>query len=182
MEGDSSQQTDTPRAGGADLLPLVYEELRRLARGRIAGEAGPLTLSATALVHEAWLRVGGAEKTWNSRRHFFCAAAEAMRRILIERARAKLRQKRGGGAEHVAVEDCEIIAPMPDDELLAVDDALERLRAEDALAGEIVALRCFAGLKWSEISELTGLSERDLGRQWDYARAWLHAAVTEGRG
>lgn len=163
------------------MLPLVYEELRRLARGRLASEAAQ-TLSATALVHEAWLRVGGTEKVWNSRRHFFCAAAEAMRRILIDRARAKLRNKRGGGAEHVAVEDCEIIAPMPDDELLAVDEALERLRVEDPLAAEIVTLRCFAGLAWQEISELTGLSVRDLGRQWEYARSWLHAAVKDGGG
>lgn len=185
MERDSrTDKTADANAGGASgaLLPLVYDELRRLARGRLAGEQTPQTLSATALVHEAWLRVAGTDHQWNSRRHFFCAAAEAMRRILIERARAKHRQKRPGDSQHLQVEECEIVAPMPNDELLAVDEALERLRAEDPLAAEIVSLRCFAGLKWAEISELTGISERDLGRQWEYARAWLHDAVTEGRG
>jgi RNA polymerase sigma factor (TIGR02999 family) len=178
---DTTSDGDRSNAGGAssDLLPLVYDELRRLARGRLASEAYPQTLNATALVHEAWLRVSGTDHPWNSRRHFFCAAAEAMRRILIERARAKHRQKRPGDTEHVPLDECEIAAPMPDHELFAVDEALARLREEDAVAAEIVSLRCFAGLKWAEISELTGLSERDLGRQWEYARAWLHDAITE---
>jgi RNA polymerase sigma factor (TIGR02999 family) len=162
-----------------ELLPLVYEDLRRLAAGKLAQEHGALTLSATALVHEAWLRVEGQDggKVWNSRRHFYWAAAEAMRRILVERARARGRLKRGGGKEAVPLEEVEIVAPVPDEQLLAVSDALERLRGEDPLAGEIVSLRVFAGLKWAEIAELTGLSERDLGRQWEYARAWLHDAV-----
>ena len=161
---------------------MVYEELRRLARGHMAAESGPQTLTATALVHEAWLRVeGGGERQWESRRHFFGAAAEAMRRILIGRARQKLAAKRGVRAEHTPLEDLDIPAPSPDEELLAVHDVLDQLTSEDALAGEIVRLRYFAGLAWAEISELTGLSERDLQRQWHFARTWLHAALTAER-
>ena len=166
-----------------DLLPVVYDELRRLARGHMAAESGPQTLTATALVHEAWLRVSAdGDAQWQNRRHFFGAAAEAMRRILIDRAREKMAAKRGARADHAAVEDLEIIAPSPDEELLAVNDALAKLTAEDALAGEIVSLRYFAGLAWAEISDVTGLSERDLGRQWEFARKWLHAEISAERG
>ena len=165
-----------------ELLPLLYEELRRLARGHMAAESGPQTLTATALVHEAWLRVSDdAGPQWESRRHFFGAAAEAMRRILIDRARAKLAEKRGGRVEHTPIEEVDITAPSPDEELLAVHEALDALAAEDALAGEIVRLRYFAGMAWAEIAEVTGLSERDLQRQWQYARKWLHAAITDAR-
>ena len=165
------------------MLPLLYEELRRMARGQMARESGAQTLTATVLVHEAWLRVSkddGAQ--WENRRHFFGAAAEAMRRILIDRARRKSADKRGARAEHVPVDDVEIEAPSPDDELLAVHEALDALTAEDALAGEIVRLRYFAGLAWAEISDLTGLPERDLQRQWQFARVWLHDAITRLRG
>ncbi len=166
----------------AELLPLLYDELRRLARGHMAAESGPQTLTATALVHEAWLRVSDdAGPQWESRRHFFGAAAEAMRRILIDRARAKLAEKRGGRVEHIVPEEVEIAAPSPDEELLAVHEALDALAAEDALAGEIVRLRYFAGMAWAEIAEVTGLSERDLQRQWQYARKWLHGAITDAR-
>ena len=178
------ESSDSARAASADLLPVIYEELRRLARGHVARESGPQTLTATALVHEAWLRVSGGEKDarlWQNRRHFFGAAAEAMRRILIDRAREKLAAKRGGGAERVRIEDAEIVAESPDEELLAVHEALAKLAAEDALAGEIVSLRYFAGLKWEEIAELTGMSERDLQRQWHYARTWLHAEISAMR-
>ena len=155
-----------------------------MARGHMARESGLQTLTATALVHEAWLRVSKDEaQQWESRRHFFGAAAQAMRRILINRARDKTRLKRGGeGAERVpldAVTEAEeaILTSLPDEELLAVDEALDQLTASDAVAGEIVRLRFFAGLTWSEISELTGLSERELNRQWAFARAWLRDAM-----
>jgi RNA polymerase sigma factor (TIGR02999 family) len=145
----------------------------------MAGESGPQTLSATALVHEAWLRVG-SQARWHNRRHFFGAAAEAMRRILIERARRKARLKHGG--EFVRVEmaeaEAEIEAPTGAEDVIALDQALAKLMAEDVVAGEIVSLRYFAGLKWSEIAEMTGLSERELSRQWDYARAWLREEMT----
>ncbi|MES2709571.1 MAG: ECF-type sigma factor [Verrucomicrobiota bacterium] len=166
------------------LLPVVYEELRRLARGKMAGENGPQTLSATALVHEAWLRIStlqGSQPEWRSRRHFFGAAAEAMRRILIERARARRRIKRGRGFERVDMQEAELAAPAADEEILEVDEALEALTAEDPAAAEIVSLRYFAGLKWQEIAEMTGLTERGLHRQWEYARAWLRAWILENR-
>jgi RNA polymerase sigma factor (TIGR02999 family) len=164
---------------GGDLQPGLYEEMLRLARGQMAREQGPQTLTATALVHEAWLRVErGTERRWESRRHFFGAAAEAMRRILIERARRKLADKRGARAEHLPLDEVEVVADAPAEELLAVHEALDALTAEDALAGEIVRLRYFAALPWAEIAELTGLSERELNRQWSYARAWLHAALS----
>ena len=179
------ESSDSAPVESADLLPVIYEELRRLARGHVARESGPQTLTATALVHEAWLRVSGDEKDarlWQNRRHFFGAAAEAMRRILIDRAREKLAAKRGGGAKRVAIDEAEIVAESPDEELLAVHEALARLTAEDVLAGEIVSLRYFAGLTWTEIAELTGMSERDLQRQWHYARTWLHAEISAMRG
>ncbi len=173
-----------PGSSSAELLPWLYDELRQMARGHMAGECGAHTLTATALVHEAWLRVSKDDHPqWENRRHFFGAAAQAMRRILINRARDKARLKRGGGgAERVPLEavgedHTAIIAPAPDAELLAVDEALDRLTAEDPAAGEIVRLRFFAGLTWPEISELTGMSERELNRQWAYARAWLRDAV-----
>ena len=168
-----------------ELLPVIYEELRRLARGHMARESGPQTLTATAQVHEAWLRVSGdaAEgRIWQNRRHFFGAAAEAMRRILIDRAREKRAAKRGGGVERVSLDEAEIAADSPDEELLAVHDALAKLTAQDALAGEIVSLRYFAGLKWEEIADITGMSERDLQRQWHFARTWLHAEISAMRG
>jgi len=165
-------------ASSAELLPQVYDDLRKLARGMVASN-GLQTLTATALVHEAWLRVSkDDEPRWENRRHFFGAAAQAMRRILINRARDKHRLKRGGAHEHVQAEDDLIIAPMPDESLLAVDEALQRLEQEDAVAAEIVSLRFFAGLKWPEIAELTGINERELHRQWTYARAWLKTEIT----
>lgn len=170
-------QTD---ASSAELLPQVYEDLRRLARGMVASN-GLQTLTATALVHEAWLRVSKSEQPqWENRRHFFGAAAQAMRRIQLNRARDKNRLKRSGGHEHVQAEDDLIVAPMPDDDLLAVGEALQRLEQEDAVAAEIVSLRFFAGLKWPEIAELTGINERELTRQWTFARAWLKAQITGG--
>ncbi len=181
---DASRSPDpsaAPPASAAALLTEVYEELRRLARGHMAAESGPQRLTATALVHEAWLRVSKhGEPQWESRRHFFGAAAQAMRRILLNRARDKKRIKRGGEErERVRLEEVDVIAPAPDEELLAVDDALARLAAEDPALAEIVSLRYFAGLKWAEIAELTGQPERELNRQWAFARAWLRAEITQ---
>jgi RNA polymerase sigma factor (TIGR02999 family) len=164
----------------AEWFPLVYDELRRMARASVMQEGGPVSLTATALVHEAWLRMDGPGK-WESRRHFFGAAAEAMRRILIDRARARLAAKRGGGAEHLPLDEAEITVDTAEEELLGVHEALETFRAVDALAAEIVSLRYFAGLPWAEIAELTDLSERELQRQWQFARTWLHAEISAGR-
>lgn len=185
---DSAPRFPIPSANGAsgrvassgDLLPLVYDDLRRLAHGMMHSD-GLQTLTATALVHEAWLRVSKSEAPqWENRRHFFGAAAQAMRRILLNRARDKHRLKRGGRHEHVQAEDDVIVAPMPDEDLLALDEALQRLEQEDAAAAEIVSLRFFAGLTWPEIAELTGINERELNRQWTFARAWLKAEITGG--
>ncbi|MBK8038245.1 MAG: sigma-70 family RNA polymerase sigma factor [Verrucomicrobiaceae bacterium] len=184
MENDVPPTTLQEPVSSSRLLPLVYEELRRLARGQMAGESGLQTISATVLVHEAWLRVSrDKEQRWESRRHFLGAAAQAMRCVLINRARDKKRLKRGGeDAERVDLDalgdmDAALVFDAPDEELLAVDEALDRLTAEDALAGEIVRLRYFAGLTWPEIAEVTGISERDLNRQWAFARAWLRDAM-----
>lgn len=166
-----------PETNTSELIPVVYEELRKIASGQMSRESGPQTLSATALVHEAWLRVGG-EVRWQSRRHFFGAAAEAMRRIMIERARAKARIKRGGEFERVELSEVEIATPTTGEELIALDEALAKFMREDSEAAEIVSLRYFAGLKWSEIAEMTGMSERELNRQWEYARAWLRTEMS----
>jgi RNA polymerase sigma factor (TIGR02999 family) len=184
VNNDVNPTTLQEPVSSSRLLPLVYEELRRLARGQMAGESGLQTISATVLVHEAWLRVSrDKDQRWESRRHFLGAAAQAMRCVLINRARDKKRLKRGGeDAERVDLDalgdmDAALVFDAPDEELLAVDEALDRLTAEDALAGEIVRLRYFAGLTWPEIAEVTGMSERDLNRQWAFARAWLRDAM-----
>jgi RNA polymerase sigma factor (TIGR02999 family) len=139
---------------------------------------GLQTLTATALVHEAWMRVSKeTSPRWENRRHFFNAAAQAMRRILINRARDKHRQKRGGNHEHVDLNDVEIAAPMPDADLLALDEALERLGKEDPFLAEVVGLRFFVGLSWPEIADVTAVPERELHRQWTFARAWLRTEL-----
>lgn len=164
-------------ASSSELLPQVYDDLRKLARGMVATN-GLQTLTATALVHEAWMRVSkDTSPRWENRRHFFNAAAQAMRRILINRARDKHRLKRGGNYEHVGLEDVEIAAPMPDADLLVLDEALGRLTREDPFLGEVVGLRFFAGLSWPEIADLTGVTERELHRQWTFARAWLRTEI-----
>lgn len=165
-------------ASSSELLPHVYDDLRKLARGMVAGDAQQ-TLTATALVHEAWMRVSkDSAPRWENRRHFFGAAAQAMRRILMNRARDKRRLKRSGNHEHVVLEDVEIASPVPDEELLALDEALQRLGKEEALLAEIVGLRFFVGLSWPEIAEMTGVPERELNRQWAFARAWLKTELT----
>lgn len=161
------------------LLPLVYEELRKLAAGRIAQEAPGNTLNATALVHEAYLRlVGPADAArWENRGHFFAAAAEAMRRILVDQARRKKTTRHGGGLIRHDLEPDLASAPQPREDLIALDQALDQLAAEDPVKAELVKLRYFAGLTLAEAAEALGIPERTAGRHWTYARAWLRRAV-----
>ncbi len=161
-----------------ELLPLVYNELRRLAAHKMAAEPAGHTLQPTALVHEAWLQlVDSPAQSWQNRAHFFGAAAEAMRRILIARARRKGRQRRGSGAEHLNVDDLEIANPAPDDQLLALDDALDRFAALEPQQAQLVKLRYFVGLKIPEAAEILGISETTAKRWWTYARAWLFTEI-----
>ena len=161
-----------------DLLPLVYEELRKLAAHKMAGEAPGQTLQPTALVHEAWLRLTGDEnKIWDNRGHFFAAAAEAMRRILIDRARAKSRQRRGSRAEHVPLEHVTIASDDPPETLLAINEALDRLTARDPFKAEVVKMRYFIGLSQEEIAQALGVSVPTIRRHWAIARAWLYAEM-----
>ena len=157
------------------LLPLVYDELRKLAAQRLAQEAPGQTLQATALVHEAYVRLVDVKEAqrWNSRRHFFAAAAEAMRRILIERARARGSTKRGGGRERLPIDDVTSPSAERPDELLALDEALTRLAEVEAQAAELVRLRYFGGQTMGEAADLLGLSLRSTHRLWAYAKAWL---------
>ena len=162
--------------GAADqLMQAVYDELRALAAAKLAGESQELTLQPTALVHEAWLRLGGDRQTpWRNRAHFFGAAAEAMRRILIDRARRRRRSRRGGGQRPLSLDEVEDPAVTADAErLLAVNEALERLGAEDADRAQLVKLRYFAGLTLPEAAQVLGISESTAKRWWAFARAWL---------
>lgn len=167
---------------GDDLLPIVYGELRRLAAHKMAGESAGHTLQATALVHEAWLRlVGSEQQQWQNRSHFFAAAAEAMRRILVEHARRKQSLKRGGGAGHDELDESAIILTAPPDELLAVHDALDRLAGQDASAAQLVKLRYFVGMTMDEAATAMGLPKRTAENLWTYARVWLHREITKQR-
>ena len=169
---DRVQQGDPTAA--EELLPLVYEELRRLAAAKMAHQAPGQTLQATALVHEAYLRLaGGLRDQWQDRVHFFRAAAEAMRCILIENARRKSRWKRGGRLERVELDGLELAADTPPDTLLVVHEALEKFAAEDAARAELVRLRFFIGLTNAEAAKVLGLSEPTVKRYWDFSRAWL---------
>ena len=170
---DSIAQGD-PKAA-EELLPLVYEELRHLAAAKMAAEPPGQTLQPTALVHEAWLRLG--EKTgakFANQAHFFAAAAEAMRRILVENARRKRRLKHGGGQRRVELDMLDVAITSDDDHLLAVDEALDKLAAQDAAAADLIKLRFFAGLSNVEAARLLGVPERSAKRTWVYARAWLY--------
>ena len=161
----------------SQLLPLVYDELRRLAAQKMALEPPGQTLQATALVHEAWLRLGGDHQaTWQNRAHFFAAAAEAMRRILIDNARRKKAARHGGGAERVTLDTngLELAAGLDDDQLLAVHEALDRLAGHDAVKAELVKLRFFIGLTIAEVAQVLNISEPTAKRYWAYARAWLY--------
>jgi len=161
--------------GAEELLPLVYGELRRLAAAKMARETAGQTLQPTALVHEAWLRLVGVDSPcFNGRAHFFGAAAEAMRRILIERARRKAARRHGGGQERVEIDEVEVAAPIADDELLAVNDALDKLAELQPQKAELVKLRFFAGLTIEQAADLLGISEPTAKRWWAYARAWLY--------
>jgi RNA polymerase sigma factor (TIGR02999 family) len=164
------------RKAAADLLPLVYDELRKLAAARMTGEAPDQTLQPTALVHEAYLRLVGPGDVsrWEGRGHFFAAAAEAMRRILVDTARRKNRLKRGGDQVRRDVEEVEVAAPAPREDLLALDEALDKLTSEDRSAAELVKLRYFAGLTLPEAAQVMKISPRSADRLWAYARAWLH--------
>jgi len=166
-----------------DLLPLVYEELRKLAAHKMANEASGQTLQPTALVHEAWLRLVGTENPqFEGRGHFFAAAAEAMRRILIDRARQKLSLKRGAGAARVNLEDLEVASAADDDTLLAVDEALTKLAGEDPDSAEFIKLRFFAGMTNDEAAQALGIPERTARRHWSFARAWLFREIQRQAG
>ena len=161
-----------------ELLPLVYEELRKLASARMAQEMSGHTLQPTALVHEAWLRmVDDGNRKWQNRAHFFGAAAEAMRRILIENARRKSRLKRGGGQMRLDIDELDLAAASPDDRVLLIDEALEQFKAEDPERAKIVMLKFFGGLTNQEVAESLEVTERTVERQWAYAKAWLYEKI-----
>ena len=171
-------------AAAEQLLPLVYDELRRLAAQKLALEKPGQTLQETALVHEAYVRLVGSgdaaacsEQRWESRGHFFAAAAEAMRRILIDRAREKRSQKRGGGRKRLDIDAVDLATQATPDQLLAVDDALGKLTGEDPAAARLVELRYFAGLSVEEAGKALGMSTATAYRHWNYARAWLHSEL-----
>lgn len=164
------------------LLPLVYEELRKLAAAKLAQEKPGQTLQPTALVHDAYIRLVDVEKSqhWDCRRHFFAAAAEAMRRILVEKAREKGRGKRGGGRARVELDDDLWVTSTTPDQILAVDDSLSRLALEDSTAAEVVKLRYFAGMSVAEAAEALGIHRVTAHRHWTYARAWIRAEIRAG--
>lgn len=166
-----------------DLFPIVYSELQALARSRMAAEAPGQTLQPTALVHEAWLRLlgpGGAPRNWKSRGQFFAAAAEAMRRILVDQARQKQTLKRGGHSQRRTLSDTALAMTVPADDILQLDDALEQLRPSDSQAVEVAKLRLFGGLSFDEIAETLDLSRSSAHRQWMYVRAWLWVQLRDG--
>jgi RNA polymerase sigma factor (TIGR02999 family) len=172
-----AQQGDPTAA--SELLPLVYDELRKLAAARMANESASHTLQPTALVHEAWLRLTDTDPNtrFANRAHFFAAAAEAMRRILVDRARRKLAGKRGGGRERISLDKVEIAADADDETLLLVSESLDELAREQPQAAEIVKLRFFVGLTLEEAGQLLGFTERTAKRHWAFARAWLYHAM-----
>jgi len=179
---EATQMLNRVKEGDAraaeELLPLVYKELRELAAAKMAREEPGQTLQATALVHEAWLRLGGdAQPAWQNRAHFLAAAAEAMRRILVENARRKLRIKRGGGHEHIELEESLIAAPMEDEKVLQVHAALDLLAQYNPQRAELVKLRFFAGLGHEEIAALIGVNEKTVRRHWEVARVRLFQAI-----
>jgi len=164
------------------LLPLVYAELRQLAAQKLAHEPPGQTLQATALVHEAWLRLVDEDYRFSGARHFFLMAAEAIRRILVENARRKQRPKHGGHLERVDVDQVNVVCELPDDQILAVDEALDRLAVVNARAAEVVKLRFFAGLTESQAAEHLGVSVATVERTWAFARAWLYQEIQQELG
>jgi RNA polymerase sigma factor (TIGR02999 family) len=177
-----AQQGDPTVAAG--LLTIVYDELRKIAARKMAREAPGQTLQPTALVHEAWLRLvpGGEQQQFENRAHFFGAAAEAMRRILVDRAREKKALKRGGDLERVEIDAVEVLSPMPDDDLLALNEALDRLAAVDTRSAQMVKLCFFVGLTQEEAARELGVSVSTAERIWAFARAWLLREVKSERG
>ncbi len=166
-----------------ELLPLVYNELRRLAAHKMTNEAPGQTLQPTALVHEAWLRLtGNQNQQWDGRAHFFAAAAEAMRRILIDRARRKRAARHGGDQQRVDIQDVDVASPSDDDQLLAVSEALEKLAVEHKVEAELVKLRYFVGMTNDEAAEALGISPRTAKHYWTHARAWLYREIQIRRG
>jgi RNA polymerase sigma factor (TIGR02999 family) len=178
----SAIEQGDPKAA-EQLLPLVYNELRKLAAQKMAQEKPGQTLQATALVHDAYLRLVNVEKAqhWNSRGHFFAAAAEAMRRILVESARSKAREKRGGDWQRVDFEELDVTTSVSPDQLVALDDALARLAGLDHVAGELVKLRYFAGMALDQAAQAIGVSTATAYRHWAYARAWLRSELLRDR-
>ncbi len=173
---EAAQQGDPTAA--EQLLPLVYEELRRLAAHKMANEAAGQTLQPTALVHEAWLRlVGKEDQKWTGRAHFFGAAAEAMRRILVERARRKRTVRHGGDQQRVDLQEVDLAAPSDDDQFLAVNEALDKLAAQHKEEAELVKLRYFVGMTNEEAAEVLGISVRTAKYYWTHARAWLYNEI-----
>lgn len=184
---DITQILDAIRTGdqqaGVDLLPRVYGELRRMAGARMAAEEPGHSIQATVLVHDAWMQLGAGDGAhFENRVHFFGAAAQAMRRILVESAERRRAKKRGLDVEHIDISEVEIVAPVgTDDEVLAVHDALDRLTVVDARKAEVVKLRYFAGISFQESASLLGISEVTVKRDWAYARAWLHQDISASR-
>jgi RNA polymerase sigma factor (TIGR02999 family) len=174
----SAIEQGDPHAG-EQLLPLVYDELRKLAAQKLAQEKPGQTLEATALVHEAYLRLVDVEQSrrWDSRGHFFAAAAEAMRRILVENARRKQSRKGGGGLVRKGLDDVHLAAPEPCEDLLALDEALNKLAQKHPIKAELVKLRHFAGLTVEQAAQALGISSTTADRYWAYARAWLHQEI-----
>jgi RNA polymerase sigma factor (TIGR02999 family) len=174
------QSVELGDCGPEELLPLVYNELRQLAAARMSRESEGQTLQATALVHEAWLRLcAGPPRLWRNQAHFFAAAAEAMRRILIESARRKMRLKRGSRPEHVSIEEVEVAATLPDERILLIDEALARLQAKDSQLAQVVLMKFFGGLTNVEVAEVLGVTERTVQNKWNFARAWLVESIRE---
>ena len=184
MSDDYSRVMNALGSGDAlrseELLPLVYDELRQLAAKRMAGERPGQTLQPTALVHEAWIRLSGdKERDWSDRAHFFRAAAGAMRRILVDRAREKSAIKRGERAEKVDIGDLDLADTSRDDRVLLIDEMLERLEAEDPEGARVISLKFFGGLTETEIADILGVTERTVRRQWAYAKARLFQMIQE---
>ena len=175
----SAAANGDPKAA-EDLLPLVYDELRKLAAARLSFEADGHTLQPTALVHEAWLRLVGAEQhDWRNRAHFFAAAAEAMRRILVDNARRKLALKRGARPERIDLDRVDVAAETDEESLLVMNEAIEKLAEHDPQSAELVKLRFFAGLAYDDAAKALGISERSAKRYWTFARAWLYRELAK---
>lgn len=183
LKGDITCMIEAVEERGAtseELLPLVYKELRQLAAARMSAELAGHTLQATALVHEAWLRLfAGPQRCWQNRAHFFGAAAQAMRRILIERARRKLSLKRGGRPHHVCIDDVDLAETLPDERIVWIDEALERLQTADPELARVVMLKFYAGLTNVEVAEILKVTERTVQNKWTFAKAWLLENIRE---